>query len=161
MRIFCTWIQKTPPWESSLWQAEEGGLACLEAENLGIRLEGCWWTRVGEGGREATVCYARLAGSSLNSSSACCMGAHCQLIHEMIPLGTKQSFDRLSNLIMVFLFTWQIPGISSRERSGAQGVQIRVLCNPANLLTWHKVNAPFNWHLIPASSHRISANIPS
>ena len=49
---------EAPPWESSLWQAEKRGLVCLEAENLGIRLEGCWWTRVGE----VAICRARLAG---------------------------------------------------------------------------------------------------
>lgn len=177
MRIFCTWIQKTPPWESSLCQAEEGGLVCLEAENLGI-LEGCWkavgrlLVDQGRRGRKRGYClpcqvgwlqpefiFSLLYGSLLYGSPP--LPINCQLIHEMIPLGTKQSFDRLSNLIMVFLFIWQIPGVSSRERSGAQRLQIQTLYNPANLLTWHKVNAPFNWHLVPASSHGISANITS
>ena len=149
MRIFCTWIQKAPPWERACGR-QERGLVCLEAENLGIRLEGCWRTRVGE----VAICCAKLAGYSLNSSSSCCMRAHgCQLIHETMPLGTKQSCGPLSNLITAFPFTWQIPGISSREPSGAQGVQIWVLCDTAHLLTWHKINAPFTWHVVPASSH--------
>lgn len=37
------------PGKAALWQAGKGGLVCLGAENVEIRLEGGRWTRVGRG----------------------------------------------------------------------------------------------------------------
>lgn len=56
-----------------------------------------------------------------------CVGAyhhHCQLIDEMIIVGTKENYDCLSNFIMVFFLTWQIPGTLGRERSRAKEMQL-------------------------------------
>ena len=39
-----------------MWQAGKGRLVCLEAENLEIRFEGCWWTR--EESKEERLLFA-------------------------------------------------------------------------------------------------------